>query len=117
MDISSLFAAAANHPIVKLLSGLMVLATVIYWAQKGINLRLDKWPKTKKRKWAKMLSANALGPATFLILFGSKTIELPRRGFWGYSSAALLGWLCSLAAVAWHINKKKRAKKAGKIPK
>ena len=104
-----------DNPLVRFLVGMVGFGVFVRLVMLGLNYTvLSKMEKSPKRKWAKRLAAHGLGPALAIILFGNELFTMgPRRGWWGYIGAAAMGWAGSLAAVAWHTMKKKKAKAEG----
>lgn len=109
---SELLAGAAANPLIQFLVGVIGFGFFVMLVMAGLNLRIKKMPKGPGRKWAGRLASHALGPGIALFLFGSRVLELPRRGFWGYATALLMGWAGSLAAVGLHHWRKNRVAKA-----
>ena len=71
------------------------------------EMGFGKMKKGPRRRRLKRISAHTMGPGIALLLFGSKVLVTPRRGWWGYLTAAAMGWAGTWAAVAWHHRKKK----------
>ena len=113
MDLS--FLIELGGPVAAFLGQALVLGIFVYWLQKGLNAQFADMD-ARPRKLAKRLSSHLLGPLIALLLYGSKVLVTPRRGWWGYTTAFVIGWAGSIAAVAWHHRYGKHAKK-GKLPK
>jgi len=106
MDLS--FLIELGGPVAAFLGQALVIGIFVYWLQKGLNVQFKGLPKGK-RKILKRASSHALGPVIALLLFGSKILIIPRRSWWGYLTAAVMGWAGSIVAVAWHHRKKSKA--------
>lgn len=100
--MEQLFADAFGHPLVQFCVGIIGFGIFTRLVMNGLADRLQS-------KLSKHLTAHLLGPALALVLFGSKVLELPRRGVWGYITALLMGWAGAWAAKGWHHWRKKNA--------
>ena len=109
---SGLLASAAENPLIKFLVGIVGFGIFIRMVMVGLNVTMfKKMPKGKKRTRVKRIVSHALPPVVAVVLFGNELLTLgPRRGWWGYIGAALMGWLGAIAAIGLHHWRKSKKK-------
>ncbi len=108
---SELIAAAAGHPLTKFFIGVLVFGVFIGIVMAGLNVvTFNKMlPGPKRTRWRRIVS-HVLPAVVAVVLFGNELFVMgPRRGWWGYIGAALMGWLGSIAAIGLHHWRKARA--------
>ena len=121
---SGLLESAGANPLIQFLVGIVGFGIFIQIVMSGLKFAVfGKMAPGPKRKRMKRIVAHALPPLVALVLFGNKMMPMgmdedgtPVRGWWGYLGAALMGWLGSIAAIAIHHHRKKKAKAKSRLP-